>query len=133
MEAAPGCPMIDHLSLGVSDLARATAFYDAVLRPLGHVRSWTGDRGAEYGPAGGQGAFALFHTGARAAPPGAGFHVALAARNRAAVDAFHAAALEHGALDEGGPGLRPQYGPGYYAAFVRDPDGNRLEAVVHEE
>lgn len=125
-------PMIDHLSLGVADLGRSVAFYDAVLRPLGHVRCWTGDAGAEYGPAGGEGALALFAVGDRAVPPGAGFHLALAARDRAAVDAFHAAALGLGALDEGAPGLRPQYGAGYYAAFVRDPDGHRLEAVVHE-
>ena len=124
--------MIDHISLGVSDLARATAFYDAVLEPLGYVRLWSGDAGVEYGPAGGDGALALFAVGDRATAERAGFHLALAAPGRDAVDAFHAAALRLGATDEGAPGLRPRYGAGYYAAFVRDPDGHRLEAVVHE-
>lgn len=123
--------MIDHLSLGVADLGRATAFYDAVLLPLGCVRLWTGAGGAEYGPRGGQGALALFAMGERASSPGPGFHLALTAPDREAVDAFHAAALRLGAKDEGAPGLRPRYGAGYYAAFVRDPDGHRLEAVMH--
>jgi catechol 2,3-dioxygenase-like lactoylglutathione lyase family enzyme len=124
--------MLDHVSLGVADLARASAFYDAALLPLGYVRCWTGEGGVEYGPRGGDGALALFAMGARAACPGPGFHLALRAPDRAAVEAFHATALGLGAADEGGPGLRPRYGPGYYAAFVRDPDGHRLEAVVHE-
>ena len=124
--------MLDHVSLGVADLARSSALYDAALLPLGYVRCWTAEEGVEYGPRGGGGALTLFAMGARTASPGPGFHLALAAPDRAAVEAFHAAALRLGAADEGAPGLRPRYGPGYYAAFVRDPDGHRLEAVVHE-
>ncbi len=70
--------------------------------------------------------------GAEARAPVAGFHLAFIAASREAVDAFHAAALRHGGLDEGPPGIREHYDPGYYAAFVRDPDGHRLEAVLHE-
>lgn len=124
--------MIDHLSLGVSDLARAVAFYDAVLAPLGYVRLWTTDRAAGYGVSGRDEPLALAAVGPGAHAPGPGFHLALAAPGREAVDAFHRAALALGAADEGAPGLRPQYGPGYYAAFVRDPDGHKLEAVRHE-
>jgi catechol 2,3-dioxygenase-like lactoylglutathione lyase family enzyme len=124
--------MIDHLSLGVSDLGRAGAFYDAVLAPLGYVRLFT-DRGIGYGVAGAKDeAFAILAEAERAKAPGAGCHLAFAAPSRGAVDAFHAAALGMGAADEGAPGLRPHYGAGYYAAFVKDPDGYRLEAVCHE-
>ena len=70
--------------------------------------------------------------GRDARAPGAGFHLAFSAPDRAAVDAFHAAALAHGGSDDGPPGVRLHYDPGYYAAFVRDPDGHRHEAVVHE-
>ena len=125
--------MLDHLSLGVSDLPRAVAFYDAALAPLGYVRLWGNDRGAGYGPAGSEDeVLQLRAEGAGARPPGLGWHLALTAPSRAAVAGFHAAALAAGGSDEGAPGPRPQYGPGYYAAFVRDPDGHRLEAVLHE-
>lgn len=124
--------MIDHLSLGTADLPRATAFYDALLLPLGYARLWTGERGIEYGRPGGEGELAIFHAGERARAPGEGWHLAFRASNRGEVDAFHAAALRMGALDEGAPGLRPHYGAGYYAAFVRDPDGHKLEIVCHE-
>ena len=125
--------MIDHLSLGVSDLARSGAFYDAVLAPLGYARLFGNERGIGYGPPGARDeAFAILPAGDRAKPPGQGWHLAFKAANREAVDSFHAIALQNGALDEGGPGLRPKYGPDYYAAFVRDPEGYRLEAVCHE-
>jgi catechol 2,3-dioxygenase-like lactoylglutathione lyase family enzyme len=124
--------MIDHVSLGVSDLGRAGAFYDAVLAPLGYVRLFA-NRGIGYGVAGAKDeAFAILAEGERAKAPGAGCHLAFAAPSRGAVDAFHAAALAMGATDEGAPGPRPHYGAGYYAAFVRDLDGHRLEAVCHE-
>jgi catechol 2,3-dioxygenase-like lactoylglutathione lyase family enzyme len=123
--------VLDHLSLGVSDLARATAFYDPVMEALGYTRLFLNARSAGYGVAGAKDeAFAILAAEARA--PGSGCHVALTARSREAVDAFHAAALRFGATDEGAPGLRPQYGAGYYAAFVRDLDGYRIEAVCHE-
>lgn len=125
--------MLGHLSLGVAELARALSFYDEVLGALGHVRLWTTERGAGYGPAGrSEEPFALFEVGADARAPGRGFHLAFTAPSREAVQAFHAAALRQGGVDEGAPGLRPHYGAGYYAAFVRDLDGHKLEAVLHE-
>jgi catechol 2,3-dioxygenase-like lactoylglutathione lyase family enzyme len=124
--------MLSHISLGTSNLARATAFYDAILTPLGHVRQWTGERGVEYGQPGGEGKLAIFDVGEGARAPGDGWHLALTASTRQAVDAFHAIAMRMGAVDEGAPGLRPHYGAGYYAAFVRDLDGYKLEAVCHE-
>jgi catechol 2,3-dioxygenase-like lactoylglutathione lyase family enzyme len=123
---------LGHLSLGVADLARSIAFYDAALAPLGGVRVWRDERGAGYGPPGGGDRLALKRQAAPVRPPGPGFHLAFDAPDRAAVDAFHAAALAHGGTCDGPPGLRPQYGPTYYAAFVIDPDGHRLEAV-HQE
>jgi catechol 2,3-dioxygenase-like lactoylglutathione lyase family enzyme len=122
--------MIDHVSLGVRDLARALRFYDAALAPLGYLRVWTSERAAGYDVKGREERLAII-ADAEASPAGAGAHVALAARDAAAVEAFHAVALVSGGSDEGPPGLRPKYGAGYYAAFVRDPDGNKIEAVFH--
>ena len=126
--------VFDHVSIGVSDLDRAVTFYDAALEALGYVRLWRQERAAGYGPPGfeGEAPFAILGSGAKAAPPGRGFHIAFSAPNREAVARFHAAALEAGGTDEGPPGIRANYEPDYYAAFVRDPDGHRLEAVVHE-
>jgi catechol 2,3-dioxygenase-like lactoylglutathione lyase family enzyme len=125
--------MIDHLSLGVSNLARAGAFYDAVLASLGYARVLTHERALGYGPPGARDeVFAVLAVSEPGTLPGHGSHVAFRAPNREAVDAFHAIALKGGATDEGAPGPRPKYGPGYYAAFVRDLDGHRVEAVFHE-
>ena len=126
--------MFDHLSLGVSDLARAVTFYDAVLAPLGFVRLGGNARSATYGPPGftGEAPLGLIAFGPGATPPERGLHLAFAALDRAAVDGFHAAAVANGGTDDGPPGIRTNYDPGYYAAFVVDPDGHRLEAVVHE-
>lgn len=127
--------MLHHLSLGVNDLVRAMAFYDAALAALGYSRVWSdirpgeADQAAGYGPAGGGDKFALKHRGAAAQPPGPGFHIAFAAPDRPSVDRFHAAALSAGGVDNGAPGLRPHYGATYYAAFIIDPDGHRIEAV----
>lgn len=121
--------MLGHISFGVADLARAIAFYDRALAPLGVVRVWSHERAAGYGPPGGNDKLALFARPGEARAPGPGFHLALQAPDRAAVDAFHAAALAAGGRDQGAPGLRAQYSPTYYAAFVSDPDGHRLEAV----
>lgn len=123
--------MLDHLSLGTTDLERARAFYDAALAPLGVVRVWPRADGVGYGYPGGEDKLAIKQR-AGASAPGAGFHVALTARSRLEVDAFFRAGLAHGGTDQGQPGLRPHYGEGYYAAFVGDPDGHRLEAVCHE-
>lgn len=120
--------MLDHISLGVSDLAHAAAFYDAILQPLGYRRLWTRAHAAGFGEAGRAERFALFEVGDDASAPGRGWHLAFAAPSRQAVLDFHAAALARGALDEGAPGARPRS----FAAFVRDPDGHKIEAVFHE-
>ena len=125
--------MFDHLSLGVAELERAITFYDACLAPLGFVRLFRTARAAGYGPPGfsGEAPFAVIQ---QAGPiqPEDGLHLAFAAPTRAAVDGFYAAALMAGGTDEGAPGIRAHNDSGYYAAFIRDPDGHRLEAVRHE-
>jgi catechol 2,3-dioxygenase-like lactoylglutathione lyase family enzyme len=123
--------MLHHLSFAVSDLTRSAAFYDAVLGALGYLRVWASPTGIGYGLAGGEDRFAIKSRGGNVSAPGAGFHVAFAASSRDAVAAFHAEALKHGGRDDGAPGLRPAYGPDYYAAFVFDPDGYRVEAVIN--
>ena len=121
--------MIDHVSVAVRDLGRASAFYEAVLRPLGYakleVRAATVGFGKKYSEF-----WINLRAEMLAERPDGGAHVCLRASATAAVDAFHAAALSHGGADDGAPGLRPQHGDGYYAAFIRDPDGNRIEAVT---
>jgi catechol 2,3-dioxygenase-like lactoylglutathione lyase family enzyme len=125
--------VLDHLSIGVSDLERAAVFYDTALAALGYVRLFTHPRAVGYGNPGDKDEqFAILKAGAEARAPGTGCHIAISARTREAVHGFHAAAIGAGATDEGGPGPRPRYGPGYYAAFVRDLDGYRIEAVCHE-
>ena len=125
--------MIDHVGLAVSNIARSRAFYEAALAPLGHgvvgeiERNSVGGRVVMFGR--GEPIFVI----ADNERPGEGNHVAFRAETRAQVDAFHAAALEAGARDNGGPGLRDHYGPNYYAAFVLDPDGFNIEAVCHAE
>lgn len=122
--------MLSHLSLGVSDLERAATFYDAVLAPLGSVRVWSYPTAAGFGAAGGPDKLALFAKPDATVPlaAGPGFHLCFTAPSQQAVDAFHAAALASGGEDGGAPGLRPHYGATYYAAFVLDPDGHKLEA-----
>lgn len=121
--------MLGHLSLGVNDLDRAIRFYDAVMTAIGCQRVWTSVKGIGYGEPGGPDRLALFVQPGTARPPGPGFHLAFKAGERAAVDRFHAAALANGGTDAGAPGPRPQYSATYYAAFVLDPDGHKLEAV----
>lgn len=124
--------MLHHLSFGVANLARAAAFYDAALAALGYVRVWADDTAVGYGHAGGGDKFAIKLRPAGAAAPGPGFHVAFAAPSREAVSRFHEAALRHGGRDNGAPGMRPDYGEHYFAAFVVDPDGYAIEAVINE-
>lgn len=123
--------MIDHISLAVSDLSRARAFYAAALAPLGY-RVVT-----EF-----EGVFALGAPGPAGADPGGEIwvseapdprptHIAFLAADAAQVRAFHAAGLAAGGTDNGAPGERPHYHPGYYGAFVYDPDGHNIEAVFH--
>ena len=121
--------MIDHVSLAVRDLARATRFYQVVLGAIGfaklEVRPATVGFGKRYAE--------LWLNYRPAEAPGSGhsgFHVCLRARDPAAVDAFHAAALKAGGRSDGAPGLRPHDRVRYYAAFIVDPDGNRIEAVT---
>jgi len=129
---------LDHLSLGVADLARSKRFYDAALAPLGLVAHQTLPSEIAYGPPGErpvQG-FAFYigfedPAAKRAVVPSAGFHIALRAPTRQAVRDFHAAGLAHGGADLGAPGLRPQYHADYYGAFLADPDGHHVEAVCH--
>lgn len=125
--------VFDHLSLGVADLDRAAAFYDAALAALGYVQLWRAPRAVGYGPPGftGEAPFAILQAGGDV-KLGDRFHLAFAARSREAVDGFHRAAMAVGGTDDGAPGIREHYDPGYYAAFVRDLDGHRLEAVLHE-
>lgn len=123
--------MLHHLSLAVADLARSAAFYDAALAALGYVRVWSDDTAIGYGPDGGGDKFAIKLARAGAAVPRPGFHVAFTATSREAVALFHEQALLHGGIDNGAPGLRPHYGEHYYAAFVVDPDGYRIEGVIN--
>jgi catechol 2,3-dioxygenase-like lactoylglutathione lyase family enzyme len=121
--------VLGHISFGVSDLIRAIAFYDPVMAALGYARVWADDRAVGYGLAGGNDKLSLKLQPGPVVPPGSGFHLAFHAGSREAVDRFHAAALASGGTDRGAPGPRPHYSPTYYAAFVLDPDGHKLEAV----
>jgi len=115
--------MLDHVSIGVTDIQRSKVFYDHVLKPLGIERLYF-EGGFGYG----HGKKAFFWIGQRDTVR-TGTHIAFAAENRAAVDAFHAVALSVGGRDNGAPGLRPHYHADYYGAFILDPDGHNIEAV----
>ena len=117
--------ILDHTGFHVGDFGRSLAFYQAVLSPLGIGIEKQGDKWALFGR--GNGGFWIDAFGP---PPGA-IHVAFAAGNREQVRQFHAAALAAGAKDNGPPGIREQYHPNYYGAFVIDPDGHNIEAVCH--
>jgi catechol 2,3-dioxygenase-like lactoylglutathione lyase family enzyme len=124
--------MLDHVSLGVTDLDRSRRFYDAALRPLGLVRILDFEgRGSDYGAMAGQGGVEFTITIEDGVTPSRGCHLCFRAPDRAAVQAFHAAALAAGGRDDGLPGLRPKYHADYYGAFVLDPDSHRIEAVCH--
>ena len=120
--------MIDHVSIGVRDIARTKRFYDAALKPLGYKCLSEGEGSLGYG----KDAVTLWivqhgSPGARRPEIGSAF-LLCRARRRRSIEAFHAAALSNGGRDNGTPGLRADYSPDYYAAFVIDPDGYRLEA-----
>jgi catechol 2,3-dioxygenase-like lactoylglutathione lyase family enzyme len=121
--------MIDHISIGVSDLERSARFYEAVLAPLGLARVVTRPAMIGFGKA-----YPEFWINLRAAmtpvAPESGCHICFRAKSPSEVDAFHRAALGAGGESDGAPGLRPHDRVRYYAAFVRDPDGNRIEAVT---
>jgi catechol 2,3-dioxygenase-like lactoylglutathione lyase family enzyme len=118
--------MFDHIGFSVRDLAKTRAFCTAALAPLGFVLGRDRDGVIAFGPPGRP---RLWFHGTGDGPTGV--HIALTAETRAQVNAFHAAALAAGGKDNGAPGLRPQYSPNYYGAFVFDPDGHNLEAVCH--
>jgi len=121
--------MLHHISLPVADLKRSSELYDVILSTLGYRRVCEAQGFTGYGIEDDNDMFALKET-RPAAAAGPGFHLAFSAPSRAAVDEFHKAALANGATDDGKPGLRAHYGPNYYAAFIVDPDGHRIEAVV---
>jgi catechol 2,3-dioxygenase-like lactoylglutathione lyase family enzyme len=124
---------IDHINLSVSDFAAAKAFYSAALKPLGiailmeYPKAVTGSRDVVGLGSNGKPYFWLADAD-RTTP---GVHIAFAANSRAEVDAFYQASIAAGGKDDGKPGLRPEYHPTYYGAFVLDPDGNNVEAVCH--
>jgi len=119
--------MLDHITIGVTDVETSKRFYDQALLPLGITRLYAeGENFAGYGV----GEKAFFWIGQRDGAQ-VGVHVAFAAADRASVDRFYAAALAAGGRDNGAPGLRPHYHENYYGAFVLDPDGHNVEAVCH--
>ncbi|GLQ98259.1 VOC family protein [Dyella mobilis] len=119
--------MFDHVVFGVSDYAASKTFFLKSLEPLGMVIVQEGEKGIELS-ADGKVSLCLYQTEEKPAR----LHLAFVAENRQQVDAFHRAALEVGASDNGGPGLRPHYHANYYAAFVIGPDGHNVEVVCHK-
>lgn len=118
--------MIDHVGFEVRDLARSARFYDAIFHVLGARRMLSTEHAIAYGRDS-----LTFWIVVRGRPPAPAYgHVALAASGRAAVDAAHRAGMAAGGSDDGRPGERPQYGKGCYAAYLRDPDGLRVEVVA---
>ena len=127
--------MLDHVSIGTSNLARARKFYDAALKPLGYKMVWpVAGYCYGYGAVKGEPKFWIGLPLAKRRKPraSAGTHVAFMAESRKAVDAFYKAAIKAGAKDNGRPGLRPEYHANYYGAFVFDPEGHAIEAVCHK-
>jgi catechol 2,3-dioxygenase-like lactoylglutathione lyase family enzyme len=127
---------IDHVSVGVTNMQRAKAFYDASLAPLGMTPVYPVEIngklvGVGYGGDGDPSFWIQLPINGQAATMGNGVHIAFKAAKRADVDAFFLAALEKGGVEDGRPGLRTEYAPDYYGAFVRDPDGNKIEACCH--
>jgi catechol 2,3-dioxygenase-like lactoylglutathione lyase family enzyme len=120
-------PRLDHVGIDISDYEASKSFYEKALAPLGMKLMME----PVVGVAGFGDDFPFFWIGQRGLGPQSGTHVAFRVDDRATVDAFHAAALEAGGTDNGGPGLREIYHPHYYGAFVLDPDGNNVEAVCH--
>lgn len=126
--------MLDHVSLGVSDLERSRRFYDAALKPLGIARLTDfEERGSDYGV--GEAPLGVEFTITRepTAVPTTGMHICFGARDRQSVTEFYFAALAAGGRCDGEPGIRPNYHAGYFAAFVLDPDGHRVEVVCHAQ
>jgi catechol 2,3-dioxygenase-like lactoylglutathione lyase family enzyme len=123
--------MFSHVTLGTNDWQRARPFWIAMMDVLGHPVMFERDGGIAFGLPTGPKTFIGPPFDGHEARAGNGVHIAYLVPDRATVDAFHAAALAHGGSDEGAPGLRAHYHPNYYGAYVRDPDGNKLQAVCH--
>jgi catechol 2,3-dioxygenase-like lactoylglutathione lyase family enzyme len=123
--------MFSHITFGTNDFERARRFYEPVMATLGVEQPFKLPATLVFGELAGLKLFIVSPFDGGDAHPGNGPHAAFLAPNRAAVDAFHAAALAHGGTDEGAPGPRPHYHAHYYGAYVRDPDGNKLQAVCH--
>ncbi len=123
--------MFSHITLGSNDLDRSRAFYEPVMAALGVEQPFELPGTLAFGTLTGPKLFVLSPFDGGDASVGNGAHAAFLAPDRAAVDAFHAAALAHGGSCEGPPGPRPHYHANYYGAYVRDPDGNKLQAVCH--
>jgi catechol 2,3-dioxygenase-like lactoylglutathione lyase family enzyme len=123
--------ILSHITVGVRDIAHATAFYDAVLGELGIARGKTGEGFAGWGSPHESGFFVTRPFNGQAASAGNGVSVSFLAPTREAVDRFHAKAMSLGAIDEGKPGVRPNYHANYYATYLRDLDGNKIAAVCH--
>lgn len=127
---------IDHVSVGVTNIKRSKAFYDAALAPLDMEPIYPVEFGGQlvgvgYGKPGKPNFWIQLPINGQSASMGNGVHIAFHAKTREAVDAFFLAALEQGGAEDGRPGLRTEYHPDYYGAFVRDPDGNKIEACSH--
>ncbi len=123
--------MLDHISIGVRDITRSKRFYDAALKPLGYVCKSADASSLGYGDDDGIGLWLGVSDHPVPAHNKSNLHFCFAAPTRKSVDQFHAAALKEGGHDNGGPGLR-DYSPNYYAAFIVDPDGYRLEVHCEE-
>lgn len=123
--------MFSHITLGTNDWARAKPFWQAVMATIDVPVFGENDIGICYGGKTDPKLFVGPAYNGEAATSGNGTHIAFMASSRAMVDAFYKAAMENGGTDEGAPGLRPHYHKNYYGAYVRDPDGNKLQAVCH--
>ena len=123
--------MFAHITIGTNDWARAKPFYAAIMNVMGVELFRERENGAAYGELTGPKLFIGPTYDGAPATVGNGFHAAFLASSREQVDAFYETALAHGGTDEGPPGLRPHYHSNYYGAYVRDPDGNKLQAVCH--
>ena len=123
--------MFSHVTVGASDLERSKVFYDKALGALNISICLELDGALAYGELTGPKFFVVLPFNEQPTERGNGWHAAFAAPDRASVDRFHEAALANGGSDEGAPGLRTHYHPSYYAAYARDPDGNKIQAVCH--
>ena len=125
--------MYSHVTVGTNDFDRAKKFYDSLMETLGHPVLFQAPNALAYGTPTGEKFFVLSPFDGNEARAGNGVHAAFKVDSRATVDAFHKTALVCGGSDEGAPGPRPHYHPNYYGAYVRDPDGNKLQAVCHRK